>query len=791
MKTRFLPLLLLVVLPLLGACCGADDIEEVGLPVEEGAAAAPADPPHDLPQTPPRDPPQDAPETPPAGQGKTPAPGPGPGTGPAAPPDGRATLPFVVRNLADRPGDGMPVTLSVAMGEGLYAGRLPVPSLFGKELPAQVDMRARHADGSPRHALVSVQLPALKAQQQIELKVNPGSPTPPPPFRPGISPGALKLHARFVEKGGRISEVVIDDGPALLAAAKKGEAPLGYRLIRPGPILYEVEKVVRPAFQDGRLHPLLELRFRLRLVSGWMGARFEAVVENCPAPQTSLDRGFLFDDLWFESVSIHAGPNDSLLLFQRRELLHWDRTRYQAQQWFGLVPPELVVRQSLRTLVEGGFLPKYDYEHPLSDSLARQQASNMISGSAHVKPHERAYGVPLVPDPITPYMPQTGGRRDIGPYPDWAKVALQSTDSVAQHVLFAADGNGLASYPIHTRNPDNGAPGVPFDHPGQKQERFFRAPKNRCPQTPDKMHMPSPSYTSYLLTGEEFFAEEMSFWAAYSVAGYPWDGILTGPGRRDGAWLLRNLTDAAFLLPDAHPLKRYFNERVHATLLRWQGMSVDTNKKLHVIQDGSWRISGRNDYVCALRISPWMYTWFVWSLDNTARKGFDEAAAIRDWCAEFIIGLYTDRTPFRAPDGKTYVMDPEVAMSYSMPVALVKPNVEPGVWKTYEYLRPFESYGEMYYYYLVNESNQFRGSEGFKGVLPPDPSPENWRIDHQRLASFKPKHASWEFYANGDCAPTLVRLGLPGADKVYAHVKQKMAQSPPKGGWIPGLLMVP
>ncbi|MFH0945461.1 MAG: hypothetical protein V2A76_09725 [Planctomycetota bacterium] len=775
--------LLLLILLVLGACCGADDMEEAGDPVGETPAAAPEDRLHEAPVSPP--------ERQMEAPAPVPAPGPGSNPGPAAPPDGRATLPFVVRNLADRPGDGMPVTLSVAMGEGLFAGRLPVPSLNGNVLPAQVDLRASHRDGSPRHALVSFRLPALKPHEQLELKVNPGSPTPPAAFRPAMDPGALRLHAVFIEKGGRSSEVLVNDGPALVAAAAKGEAPPGYRLIRPGPVLYEVEKVVRPLFQDGRPHPLLELRFRLRLLSDWMGARFEAVVENCPAPAMALERDFLFDDLSFESVSIHAGPNDSLLLFERSDFLHWDRTRYQVYRWLGMVPPELVVRQSLCTLVEGGFLPKYDYEHPLSDDQARQQAISMISRSQAVKPHESLFGVPLVPDPIAPYMPQTGGRRDIGPYPDWAKVAFQSTDSVAQHVLFAADGNGLASFPIHTRQPESGAPGVPFDHPGQKQERFFRAPKTRCPQTPDKMHVPSPAYTSYLLTGEEFFAEEMSFWAAYGVAGYPWDGILTGPGRRDGAWQLRNLTDAAFLLPDAHPLKSYFNERVHATLARWKGMSVDTDKKLHVIEDGAWRISGRNDYICALRISPWMYTWFIWSLDNTARKGFGEAAPIRDWCAEFIIGLYTDRTPFRAPDGQTYVMDPEAAMSYSMPVALVKPAVEPGVWKTYEYLRPIESYGELYYYFLVNESNQFQGSEGFKGIVPGDTSPENWRIDHQRLAGFKPRHASWEFYANGDCAPTLVRLGLPGAEAVFSHVKRKMAMSPPKGGWLPGLLMVP
>ena len=126
-----------------------------------------------------------------------------------------------------------------------------------------------------------------------------------------------------------------------------------------------------------------------------------------------------------------------------------------------------------------------------------------------------------------------------------------------------------------------------------------------------------------------------------------------------------------------------------------------------------------------------------------------------------------------------------------MPVALVKPVVEPGVWKRYEYVRPIESYGELYYYLLVNESLQFRGSDGFKGKVPSDPSPENWRIDRAKLATFKPRHASWEFYANGDCAPTLVRLGLPGANRVYAHLQKKMAQSPPRGGWNRSLLIVP
>ena len=777
--------MLLMVASILTSCSGVEeDGQDLAGPDEAQIAPAPPSPPS------PKVPPEDAPPDPPP-QDPPPQNAPKDQSDAGKQPDLRQALPFVVRNFEDRPGDGMPLSLSVGLARGACVDELPVPFLNGRALPAQVEVRARHDDGSVRHALVALTLPELAPNAQIELKLDPGRPAAPPPFRPAVAPAALRLHAVFSEQGGRRSELVIEDGTEILTAAREGRAPKGYRMIRTGPLIYEVERVARPRLADGREHPLLEVRFRLRLVSGWMGARFEAVVENAPAPSRSMQDDFHYDDLNFDEVALHAGPNDSLSLFERKNFMHWDGTRYQARRWLGMIPPEVAVRQSLRTLVEAGFLPKYDDTQPLSDRVARDLALGMISRSAVLDPHSRQYGVPLAPDPITPYMPQTGGRRDIGPYPEWAKVAFQSKDSVAQHVLFAADGNGLASFPIHARHPETGAPGVPFDHPGQKQVRFFRSPKNRCPQTPDKMHAPSAAYVSYLLTGEEFFAEELSFWAAFGVAGYPWRGILTGPGRRDGAWQLRNLTDAAFLLPDAHPLKGYFNERVSATLQEWKGLSVDTDKRLHVIEEGAWRISGRNDYVCALRISPWMYTWFVWSLDNTARKGFPEAAPIRDWCAEFIIGLYTDRTPYLAPDGETYVMDPEAAMSYSLPVALVKPVVAPGAWQRYEYVRPIESYGELYYYYLVNESNQFKGSEGFQGQVPADPAPENWRIDRKWLAERKPSHPSWEFYANGDCAPTLVRLGLPGAEQVYEHVKRKMALSPPRGGWIPGLLIVP
>ncbi len=73
----------------------------------------------------------------------------------------------------------------------------------------------------------------------------------------------------------------------------------------------------------------------------------------------------------------------------------------------------------------------------------------------------------------------------------------------------------------------------------------------------------------YLLTGDRYYAEEMAFWANYSMLRtYNGDGVRSSQGIlkynevQGFGWALRNIVDAAAYYPDASPMKAYLSQKV-------------------------------------------------------------------------------------------------------------------------------------------------------------------------------------------------------------------------------------
>src|SRR3954470_2552714 len=90
----------------------------------------------------------------------------------------------------------------------------------------------------------------------------------------------------------------------------------------------------------------------------------------------------------------------------------------------------------------------------------------------------------------------------------------------------------------------------------------------------DNAHHPSLAFVPYLLTGERYFADELAYWANFSLLGsFASDdnrkgaqGLLIGNEVRGIGWALRSLGDAAAYLPDGSPLKSYLAAKTLANL---------------------------------------------------------------------------------------------------------------------------------------------------------------------------------------------------------------------------------
>lgn len=253
---------------------------------------------------------------------------------------------------------------------------------------------------------------------------------------------------------------------------------------------------------------------------------------------------------------------------------------------------------------------------------------------------------------LNPYMPSTGGRPEIGPYPDWtARSIVHKTADQREYVL--ANGRLGGSWPIHIRESDGSLVNID-DRPEFWLDTSNRGQDKPAGDTtgcflinnPDLAHVPSIAYVPYLMTGDRFFCDEMIFWGNHGLLGV-WpnsdeaptrngsEGLLRSEQVRGQAWALRNLTDAASFAPDDHPLKSYLAEKVINNLNYYDSFAVSGNTPLGV----AW-ISTRPTSP-TVSIALWEYTYLSWSLDHSNRQGFTGGLDYRDSVVAFTLSLFT------------------------------------------------------------------------------------------------------------------------------------------------------
>ena len=567
-----------------------------------------------------------------------------PASEPAAPPDATEAEPVRTSQwLSDRRGEtlrAVPVVLSQVGAPGDFAQGM-TPVVDGRALPAQLDVRARHADGSIRHALVTLVLPVGAEAEARELAVGfrDGAPEAPEPFAFTAREAARPLRLELADEGG----VVWSSEVALPAAGAPFEAA-GTATLLDGPLAKEHELHRVPRDADGRPHPGVDVFWRLREFSGEASLRVALVVET-----TRLTGGRPRSRWKFGGLRVLHGEAE-LFASQPFEML--DRTRLRLISWTGEPLDRLERRPELAYLERGGFVPRYRPEVGPGRALERAEKNYRRGADAFL---------PLAPGVIHAHMPGTGDRPDIGPYPGWALAWLHTGAGWLYRAQLHADGNGGGSFPMHLRRSPEAA-GVRYDEDRRAIEARYelKLPHRRETEAgtePDRAHAPSLGYLSYLVTGDRFYAEEASFWASYQLAQWPWKGLSVDAPERMQAWGLRHVVDAAFALPDDDPLKGYFERAVCAYADRVMAVAERRGDALHYLRDG-FRMSGRQHWVNCRRTSTWQYAWIVWSLGNAALKGFDCAAPARDWTARYLVGLYTNEDEYEGPDGQTYRFDP-------------------------------------------------------------------------------------------------------------------------------------
>ena len=477
-----------------------------------------------------------------------------------------------------------PMTLSLVFKQGDVASNVTA-NLGGSNLSTQTDVKATYTDGSIKHALVSFSLPTVAAGQTYNVDIH---------------NGGANANSGFLTQ----SQLEATDFDASVGftnftnSAANGSISARQLLTSAGTTDYWMKGDVASEFlirdQSTNVNSQLNVQYNVRKYAGWNGYRVDTIVEN-----TRTDaRGILKYD-----VDLQLGLSNPVTAVSETALKHNHDARWHEVKWLGDEPPEVEVRYDVDYMASTGAIPGYDTSLTVPETKIASEYAAWQASDHGINDGRTVSGVNTTKRGlINPHFGATGGRQEIGLQPTWnARYLLSMDNRMKEIMLNQADIAGAV--PIHMReaDPTKSALGNPITI-DDRPTLFYRPPHINNGSTavadrvtnvgdvkdwdwggcsdasacwaPDGAHQASFAYLPYLITGDQFYKEEMYFWAS-------WDLMRTNPGyrgqtegwlrdqSRGEAWTVRNISDAAFLAPDADSEKAYFAEKTQNILDQW------------------------------------------------------------------------------------------------------------------------------------------------------------------------------------------------------------------------------
>lgn len=631
----------------------------------------------------------------------------------------------------------VPVTFGAvfAPGDVPPGTSIGITDKSGNLIPTQVDVKAKHRDGSLRHAVVTISVPRLPSGRDTTIAVVPGAPAQ------GAPVGLAALPADFdatidLTVGGNHFTLSAKD----LLASKRMETWLS------GPLVSEWWLAAALRDQSGKPDTHLSARFGIRSYGANRPLRVEVDVENdwtwAPNPKT-----FAYD------AEIRIGGKS---VFTKQNVIQQAHTRWRQVFWWS-TPVDVFVKHDLAYLKKARVIPNFD-------TSSRETEIDGLYRAFTMKNHG-----PMGPGIISPAMPVTGGRPDIGPLPSWTVAYLLTMDSRAAEMTMNA-GDLSGSFPSHYRNERTGRPSTSEEFPKISTHYNFVGRGNGNLPLPDwgglfkgfiaeSAHEPSLAFVPYLVTGERYYLEELQFWSQWNswttapeYHGYE-KGLIGWDQIRGQGWSLRTLAQAAYITPDNDPMKGTLLREMKANA-EWYDTTFTNNPNANIFHVALRASADAN------AVAPWMDDFLTWAAQYTVQLGFDEFKPFARWKGYFPVQRMIN------PD-YCYVM----ATKYYIRVMGDPHNF-------------FKSWAEAY---VANLPKEYRNGEKLDCA------------SEEMARAYKLKRAG-EMVGGGDSPggypaqmqPALaaaVDAGVPGAVEAWAKFKSRPAK--PRGGVEPKWAVVP
>ncbi|MGN8198971.1 hypothetical protein ACS8Y6_09840 [Salinisphaera sp. RV14] len=549
--------------------------------------------------------------------------------------------------LAQHCRGSMPATFGQPFRKGdLPAGRRVVVWNGTTPLPTQTDVKARNADGSVRHAVITVDVPCgLSSKQPLILRAVAGSTA-------AASPSSA-VHVSDILASGFDSRLSLHDDSGRhwhLDARDLLKRIAGHNDCRDvaiycrhwlsGPLAGEWVVGAPPVDDDGRPHSRLMVFFAVRAYgpAPIRTVRVDTTVENDWAYQPDPK------NVSYQATLSVAGGKP----FRIGPIDHYDKARWHHVLWWGTTHQPVWF-----AALDGPYLQA-------TPAVPRYQRIDL---SSSMLDHVRQSCAPMQHCDVMIHMEATGAQPQIGPLPQWSSAYVVDPHDYRAYRWMLADSDALGAYGVHYRMKDTGNPLSIERHPcatlirAAEQPRCGVAPHNddrlphcshdcNTPLEAETAHHGAPAYVAYLATGDWYYAQELSLWADWvlfyqnpAYRGYR-KGLVHDEQVRGQAWALRTIGDAAYLLPDDAPLKSYFESAVENNIHWYNDHYADNPNanRLGAVANGyaiTYPLSGPDSHTAT---ATWQISFFNWAAGNLADMGFAGATRMRNYFSRFQVG---------------------------------------------------------------------------------------------------------------------------------------------------------
>ena len=550
----------------------------------------------------------------------------------------------IVGLVLQNPTSATATAREITFGQEFTAGQVPagtqlVAMIGGRAVAVQMDVKTTNPDGSVAMAVLTMEQPAIAAgvSTPVMLALAPTGTGPGTPVNIAAlaAPGSsynLVVNLRLHNSDGSTTPVTINAGQALAAALKSG----AYSTWLSGPQATQVRIDVPVA---GSLHVTMDITDYAD------GTTSTDVSFNNDIAMTATGGTAVYDATITQNGAV-AFQQNAITQYQYTE---WDQT------FASNGAPGVNVQHDIAALEKTGLIQNYD--------LTTGVATSQIAAAETTQLNSVGFDSVLSNAGIYEGMPDTGGRWDIGTTTEANALWLMTQNATAAE--YALDqANAAGSIPWHMSDPTTGTfltatayPTLWADSRGGTSVGYRTTGLTQPLPTPaqtgwhlDVAHQPDNDYIAYLMTGDQYYLDQLNAQASYDVLSMRPNTNTTGVlnGRqgaagivadgntqvRAAAWNLREIVEAAAANPDGSPEKAYFTQ-VENNNFNYLLTFVST---LNEGQATGWMPGA---YPAGF-IAPWQQDYLATTVALAAEQGNAAAKQLLGWETNFLAGRFVN-----------------------------------------------------------------------------------------------------------------------------------------------------